>query len=187
MLTEIWLNSNHDLWKDTSIHNRNQLRLHTVDQKQGKGGGLALIHKTQDPVKCIKSGHKVSCKFTTWELKIKNTILTIHGIYHPPYSLTNKIANASSQKSSQILFQPISLHIRTMYSLHVSDTLDTDSAIFNDSINAMGLYQHEGFTTHKSGNILDLVLSDITENTKVLITTPCPFVTDHHTVIGILV
>ena len=50
----------------------------------------------------------------------------------------------------------------------------------------MGLYQHVGFTTHKSGNVLDLILSDITDNTKVLTTTPGPFVTDHRAVIGTL-
>ena len=42
------------------------------------------------------------------------------------------------------------------FNLHVSEE-DTDPAIFNDSIDAMGLYQHVGFPTHKSGNTLDLI------------------------------
>ena len=45
------------------------------------------------------------------------------------------------------------------FSLHVSNALDADSAIFNDSIDAMSLYQHVGFGTHKSENVLDLVNS----------------------------
>ena len=52
--------------------------------------------------------------------------------------------------------------------LHVSDDQDMDSAIFNDSIDAMGLYQHVQFQTHRSGNILDLLLSDITQSTGLL-------------------
>ena len=72
------------------------------------------------------------------------------------------------------------------FNLHISDTLDTDSAIFNDSTDALGLYQHVGFATHKSGNVLDLILSDITGNTKVLTTSSSPFVTDHRAVIGTL-
>ena len=36
VLTETWLNSKHDLWKDTTILNKDQLRLHTANQKQGK-------------------------------------------------------------------------------------------------------------------------------------------------------
>ena len=47
------------------------------------------------------------------------------------------------------------------FNLHVSDDQDTDSAIFNDSIDAMGQYQHAQFQTHRPGNILDLLLSDI--------------------------
>ena len=72
------------------------------------------------------------------------------------------------------------------FNLHVSNALDTDSAIFNDSIDVMGLYQHVGFSTHQSRNVLDLILSDITRDSKVLTTTPGPYVTDHRAVIGTL-
>ena len=60
------------------------------------------------------------------------------------------------------------------FNIHVSDILDTHSAIFKDSIDAMGLIQHVGFSIHRSGNILDLVLSDITDKTKVVMTTLGP-------------
>ena len=72
------------------------------------------------------------------------------------------------------------------FNLHVSDVDNTDSAIFNDSIEAMGLFQHVGFMTHKSGNILDLILSDITDSTKVLTTALGPYLTDHRAVIATL-
>ena len=72
------------------------------------------------------------------------------------------------------------------FNIYVSNTLDTGSAIFNDSIDAMGLYQDVGFNTHQAGNVLDLVLSDITSDTKVLTTAPGPNLTDHQAVIGTL-
>ena len=56
VLTETWLNSKHDLWKDTTILNKAQLRFHTADRKQGKGGGLALISRRQYPCKYIHGG-----------------------------------------------------------------------------------------------------------------------------------
>ena len=43
-----------------------------------------------------------------------------------------------------------------------------------------------GFRTHKSGNVLDLVLSEITSESKVLTTAPSPFISDHCAVIGTL-
>ena len=72
------------------------------------------------------------------------------------------------------------------FNLHVSNTLETDSAIFSDTIEAMGLYQHIGFSTHQAGNTLDLVLSNITSKTSVLTTSPGPYLTNHIAVIGTL-
>ena len=72
------------------------------------------------------------------------------------------------------------------FNLHVSDYQDTDSAIFNDSIDAMGLYQHVQFQTHWSGNILDLLLSDITQSTGLLTVAPGPYISNHQAVIATL-
>ena len=47
------------------------------------------------------------------------------------------------------------------FNLHVSDNESNDSAIFNDTIEAIGLLQHVGKETHKSGNTLDLIISEI--------------------------
>ena len=93
VLTKTWLNSNHDNWKDTTILNRDHLKLCTADHQTGKGGGLALIHKSQYQVTTITNGSKPSFAYAMWELRIKCNTITIHGIYHPPYSSTNKITN----------------------------------------------------------------------------------------------
>ena len=72
------------------------------------------------------------------------------------------------------------------FNLNVSDDQDTDSTIFNDSIDAMGLYQHVQFQTHWSGNILDLLLSDITQSTGLLTVALGPYISDHRAVIATL-
>ena len=43
-----------------------------------------------------------------------------------------------------------------------------------------------GFSTHKSGNVLDLILSDFTDDVKVLKAAPGPFLTNHRAVISTL-
>ena len=63
---------------------------------------------------------------------------------------------------------------------------DADPAIFNDSIEALGLYQHVGFHTHQGGNILDLIISNICQQMTVVSTAPGPFLSDHHAIIGTL-
>ena len=118
-------------------------------------------------------------------------VVTIHGIYHPPYSLTNKITNGRFiEKFTDYVSTNLPEHQNNIFigdfNLHVSNTLETDSAIFNDPTEALGLYQHVSFSTHKSGNVLDLVLSDITSKSKVLTTAPIPFISNHRAVIGTL-
>ena len=71
-------------------------------------------------------------------------------IYHPPYSLTNKVTNSkfieefTDYVSTCLPEYPNNIFIGN-FNLHVSDELDMDAAIFNDSIDALGLYQHVGF------------------------------------------
>ena len=191
LLTETWLNNNHNHWKNTTILNWDNLKLSTADQKTGKGGGLALIHKAQYPVKFINSGYKASFEFATWELRVKNNTITIHGIYHPPYSTTNRITNAKFiEEFTDHVSSCLPTHQNNIFigdfNLHVSNQLDTDATIFGDSIDALGLYQHVGFSMHRSGNVLDLVLSDFTDEAKVLKAAPGPFLTNHRAVISTL-
>ena len=72
------------------------------------------------------------------------------------------------------------------FNLHVSKEDDIDSAIFNDTIEAMGLYQHVSFPTHRSGNTLDLILSEIQSPISINTTAPGPFITDHCAIISTL-
>ena len=69
------------------------------------------------------------------------------------------------------------------FNLHLSDEADTDSAIFRDVTEAMGLYQYVAFPTHHSGNTLDLVLSDIGQETSVMTSSPGPFITNHRAIV----
>ena len=93
VLTETWLTSNHDFWKNATQLNRDNLNLYTADRPQGRGGGLALITKKGLTVSLHDKGTKPSFEFAHWSVKSRNTTLNIHGIYHLPYSLTNKITN----------------------------------------------------------------------------------------------
>ena len=191
VLTETWLNDNQSHWKDTTILNRDGWTLLTCNRQKRRGGGLALIVKSVYKPKLLQ--HKIfkTFKSATWELNIKNTKLTIHRLYHPPPSLTNKTTNVMFvDEFMEFAARTIPNHTNNLYignfNLHVSDGEDTDAAIFRDATEAMGLYQHVHFSTHKSGNTLDLILSDIVQSAMVLTVAPGPYITDHHTIISTL-
>ena len=72
------------------------------------------------------------------------------------------------------------------FNLHVSDVNDNDSTIFIDTIEAMGLIQHVGEPTHRSGNTLDLMISEIQGNTTIKMVNTGPYTSDHCVVIATL-
>ena len=72
------------------------------------------------------------------------------------------------------------------FNLQVSNDDDIDSTIFLDTIEALCLYQHVTFPTHKHGNTLDLVLSELGSKSRVMTASPGPYLTDHRAVISTL-
>ena len=73
------------------------------------------------------------------------------------------------------------------FKLHISegqgDDNDISAAIFTDTCEAMGLYQHVTFPTHKAGNTLDLILSEVANSIRVGTVNQGPFISDHRAVI----
>ena len=127
-------------------------------------------------------------------MKSGNTSITIHGIYHPPYSLRNKCSNNMflddfTNYLTNILPDPdLSNHIILGdFNLHISeDPNEIEPATFIDTIEAVGLYQHIGFDTHKQGITLDLILSEIGDTVQIKSVTPGPFLSSHRAVIACL-
>ena len=63
--------------------------------------------------------------------------------------------------------------------MHVNDPSDPDAISLIDSMEALGLFQHVNFPTHRHGNPLDLLFTESTEHIKLTNIAPEPFVSDH--------
>ena len=103
---------------------------------------------------------------------IKDKPVTITGIYHPPYSTKNRITNTMflddfTDLTTKLLPEHPNNVFLGDFNLYVSNENDVNAAIFNDSFEALGLYQHVTFPTHRSKNVLDLVISEINGNINV--------------------
>ena len=139
----------------------------------------------------MSNGSYPSFEHATWEFNVKNKQIHITGIYHPPYSLRNKSTNRAFLDDfttfvTELLPRCPNNLLVGDFNLHVSKDDDIDSTIFLDTIEAMGLYQHVTFPTHKQGNTLDLVISELGNTSKVMTTAPGPYLTDHRVVISTL-
>ena len=58
------------------------------------GGGLALVYNKAIKVTKINEQNRQTFQYTIWKTTTDKFNATIIGIYHPPYSATNKITNA---------------------------------------------------------------------------------------------
>ena len=152
---------------------------------------MALITKSHFSVKLVNYGSFTSFEHSTWEVTIRNKPIHFTAIYHPPYSLRNKSTNQAflddfTSFVTNLLPEWPDNVLMGNFNLHVSKYDDIDSAIFLDTLEAMDLYQNVSFPTHKSGNTLDLVISESGNGSTIMTTTPGPFLTNHRAVISTL-
>ena len=192
-LTETWLNDSPstERWLHSTPANRDPYKVLIHNRENRRGGGVALIVKSDFATKLVESGDTGSFEYATWEVSIKRRSLTITVIYHPPYSLNNKSTNKAflddfTDYMAKLLSERHNNIVVGDFNLHVSNEENVDSAIFNDTIEAMGLYQHVSFPTHNAGNTLDLVISEIQGPISIDTTVPGPFISDHRAIISTL-
>ena len=65
------------------------------------------------------------------------------------------------------------------FNIHVNSIDDPDAEVFSDMMEALGLDQHTNFSTHRSGNILDLVFTEVNSSLKVLECSEGSYMSDH--------
>ena len=184
LLMETWLSSKDQTWIDCYEFNRDPFKIYTAHRGNDKrGGGLGLITKSNYRVKKIRTGKYKSFEFATWQIDCKRIKLTLTSVYHPPYSLRSKITNNQFIDQfityiSEILPNHNNHIIMGDFNLYLSKDDNTDATIFQDSIEALDLYQYISFPTHNSENLLDLVISEIGGIVNIMTTAPGPFVSD---------
>ena len=191
--TETWLSDKTDKqWYDNTEFNKNDLRLYNANRKNRKGGGLALIAKSNYQVSECDTGATKSFEFATWKLHVRGASMDITAIYHPLYSLRNKCTNSMflddfTDFTAKILPERTNNILMADFNLHISkdkeDSSDISTVIFMNACEAMGLYRHVTFPTHKAGNTLDLILSEISNSIRVSTINQGPFISDHRAVI----
>ena len=69
------------------------------------------------------------------------------------------------------------------FNMHIDDSSSNGTIIFNDTMAALGLDQHVKEPTHRLGNILDLVYTELSSELQPVICSVGKYVSDHRMVI----
>ena len=100
--------------------------------------------------------------------------LIIIGIYHPPYSTKNPFTNVMfiddlTEWLPGQLIDSNNVVLAGDFNIHMNKLdLDDDVCVFIDTLEALGFTFYQSDSTHKSGNILDLILTQEESTYEVL-------------------
>ena len=186
VLTETWLRDTEadQAWLQCSSLNNNGFKCFTSNRQNRRGGGLALICRDMYKVTSLGSGQLRSFEFAKWRLSLKHTTLTILAIYHPPQSDQSQATNRDfldefTNWVAEYIINDLNVIILGDFNLHVNNFNDDTAMNFIESTQALALEQHVNFSTHTSGNTLDLVFTELFNGLKVQDCIQDDFISDH--------
>ena len=110
---------------------------------------------------------------------VKHTFLTIVAVYRPPDSLKIMFLDEITEWMVDSLAEDTNVIVAGDFNLHISNENDDDTHNLLDTFSALGLDQHVGLPTHKSGNILDRIFTKVISDLSVISCKPTKFVSDH--------
>ena len=150
-------------------------------------GGILLVHKKSYKADLIEEVLTCSFQAAKFKVHINRSNITLLAIYHPPYSAVNPVIEKIfiEDFTEWIFDQPfMSEHWNKLlmlgdFNIHVHDAFDENASNFMDIIMALGCEQHIHFPTHKAGNTLDLVITELGSKWEVTKCSPGPFWLDH--------
>ena len=143
LITETWLSNSDDAWIATSDIMCNGYKLSNVNRNQRRGGGLALAYKNNLNVKLSLHGQSHSFEYAVWECNISNMLLTLVGIYHPPYSDVTKVTDAMflddlAEFLETMLTTYSNIIVSGDFNLHIDDISNPDTQVFLDLMTVLG-------------------------------------------------
>ena len=131
----------------------------------------------------MDNGERSSFQFAVWKLDIQNKILTVVGLYYLPTTHLATDSNAVFITESFNLVCNLQLESKNIvilgdFNLHVNNKLDTDAQQFMDMVEASGLKQWVDFPTHKLGNTLDLIITELADEVQIKNIHCWPYISD---------
>ena len=130
----------------------------------------------------MKQNIYTQIEYAIWQVSLKNKIIAIFGIYHPPpkqdQTNTTFLDDITELLTSKLPNMENAI-ILGDFNMHIEDPTDNNSKIFVDMREALGLKQHTVEPIHQKGNILVLIFTEVTSQMNVRQLEMLGFISDH--------
>ena len=167
--------------------NKNGYKLQVQNRGEGRGGGIGVVYRDNITVNKVDGGSHSSFEFAVWSVKFTTVHLSVITIYHPPSTMQNNKDNQFIDQFTEWLSEnlPIlpNVVITGNFNIHVNcKEWDNNAHIFTDTLKALGLQFHNDFQTHRLGNTLDFLITEINSQIQIDKCWAGIFISDHSTI-----
>ena len=184
VISETWLKDEDIHWIATSSLSTDEYRVQTINRQGKQGGGVALLHKNRYQVTRDHNAPQLDLlEYGIWSTRVRNKIITIAGLYHPPLGNTRNTPTRFLDQVSQLVQYLFINHKNLVllgdFNVHVNRLDNQDTQEYIDTMEALGLVQHIDQPTHQLGNTLDLIYMESLEPMLVNHAFTSNFISDH--------
>ena len=152
--------------------NSGSLRMDKSHRIGQQGGGLALVSSNMLNVTEVDEENKKTFQFAIWKVSCKEYTISIIGVYHPPYSTVHQCTNAMFlDEFTEWLLDPLAKYKNVVImgdiNFHLNNVDDPDATTLKDILDALGLKIHNNLPTHRHGNTLDILATEIASSLNI--------------------
>ena len=184
VISETWLKEEDAHWVATSSLATDEYRIQTINRQGKQGGGVALLHKNRYQVTRDHNAPQLDLlEYGIWSTRVRNKILTIAGLYHPPLGNTRNTPARFLDQVSELVQYLFTIHKNLVllgdFNIHINRLDNQDTQAYIDTMEALGLVHHINQPTHQLGNTLDLIYTESLEPIPVSHAFTSNFISDH--------
>ena len=184
-ITETWFTDSEEdkAWVKTSGLDGQDYTFHSHCRMDKWGGRLGLWHRSEYQVRRIDHNPSYqTLEQAGWKLLIKDKIITILVLYHPPGNTPTRLLDEVSELVQYYLANHKNLALLGDFNVAIQDRNNLDSLPFIDTMEALGLVQHINKPTHQLGNTLDHIYTESLDQLGISHTFIGTYISDHRLV-----
>ena len=181
--TETWLSPEDNIWKSGLEIVKEGYGFNEIHWCKRRGGGLALLHKTNLKVKKLSQCMSPSIESAVWKVTSLQMSLHIVGVYRSPDNNIPDFLDLFTEYIVDLIAEYENIVLVGDFNIHVNDEDNPNAVIFLDTMTALGLHQYVNGSMHHSGNCLDLVFTEELSRMKVRKCLISDYLSDHAVVL----